>query len=296
MKAINWLVIIFKGMVIGIGNVIPGVSGGTMAVILNIYERLTEAVGNFITDKKNRLKHIGFLLLIGSGVFIGIILFARLFTFLLDSELTKQHTFMFFIGLILGSIPLIFSLHSDMKPNTKKVSLMLAAIAILLLTAYFGGSSAAEASLNPEITGEILGMAKITKIDFAYGAWLFICGIFAAISMVLPGFSGSALLITLGEYDNILYFVDERMVIPVGIVALGAIPGVLLSAKVMSVLLKKFPPQTYYFILGLIIASVVQIFIELSEYFTATAGSIVISMLSLVAGVVASYLLSKIKK
>lgn len=290
----KYLYIYLKGIAIGIANVIPGVSGGTMAFILGIYKQLTDAIGNFATDKENRLKYAILLILIALGGVTGIILFAKFFSFMLEDATLAQHTFAFFIGLIIGSIPFIISLHSDMKFNFTRFSAMAIAIILVLSTALLGSESMPADEY--EITGELFGLFKLNDISFFYGIWLFICGIFAAGSMVLPGFSGSALLISLGEYNNILYFVDNRMIIPVLFVIAGAIPGVIIFAKVISYFLEKFPTNTYYFIIGLLLASIYQIYAEAGQNLITSASVIIVSLISLSAGFFVSYLLSKIHK
>lgn len=283
-----------KGIAIGIANVIPGVSGGTMAFILGIYYNLTEAIGNFVTNKSQRINYTIFLITIGLGGFTGIILFAKFFSFMLKDSVLAQYTYGFFIGLIIGSIPFIISLHNDMKPDFKRIGVMVFAIALVLITSTFGTET--KPADEYLITGELFGFMKLNEISFGYGIWLFVCGILGAGSMVLPGFSGSALLISLGEYSNILYFVDNRMVLPVAVVALGAIPGVVIFAKVISYFLKKFPSETYYFIIGLLIASLYQIYTEIKGELIFESITVVISIISLSAGFFVSYLLSKIKR
>lgn len=283
-----------KGIAIGIANVIPGVSGGTMAFILGIYKNLTDAVGNFFTDKKNRVKYLIFLITIALGGGTGIILFAKFFSFMLKDVTLAQHTFSFFIGLIIGSVPFIISLHKDMKISASRLIILIVAIALVVSTSFFGSHSMPAEQY--EITGELFGVFKLNEISFTYGIWLFFCGILAAGSMVLPGFSGSALLISLGEYSNILYFVDNRMIIPVIVVAAGAVPGVIIFAKLISYFLEKYPSKTYYFIIGLLLASVYQIYNEAGDNINSEVSVLIISFLSLLAGFFVSYLLSKIQK
>ncbi len=292
----EYILNIFRGMLIGIANVIPGVSGGTMAVILGIYDKLTEALGDFIPNKSKRISYLIFLVTFAIGVVIGFLLFAKLFVFLLSADFSKQLTYLVFAGLIIGAVPFIFGLHDNMKPNFIRVMLLVVAFFSLYLTSLWGGGGKDEITNNPEILSEFLGIFKITSISFPYAVWLVILGILAAFSMVLPGFSGSALLVSLGEYSNILNYVDERMIVPVAFVALGAMPGIFMAAKLMSYMIKKYPPETYYFIIGLIVASCVQVFSEVSTVMDWSFFSVLMRILSLIAGFILSYLLTKIKK
>ncbi|WP_051824022.1 undecaprenyl phosphate translocase family protein [Clostridium sulfidigenes] len=111
--------VILKGMVIGVSNVIPGVSGGTMAVVLGIYDKLISAVNSFFKDWK---KNIFFLGEIAIGAGLGIILFSKLITNLLTNH--PEPTNFFFIGLILGSFPMLYKRATKGKVKKNKLSLV----------------------------------------------------------------------------------------------------------------------------------------------------------------------------
>lgn len=288
------IILFFKGLVIGIANVIPGVSGGTMAFLLGVYDKLTDAIGNFLQKSENRKSFIMFLLILGFGGFVGIVLFAKLFTFLLKTEIYEQYTYFVFIGLILGSVPFIMKMHEDLKFSIKRGSIFAIAVVLILLTLLLGDSNQANVSFTS--SGEIFGIFKTVDLSFSYMIWLTFSGFLAAGSMILPGFSGSALLVSLGEYNHILQFVDERMLLPVALVALGAIPGVIFFAKIINIFLKKFPSETYYFILGLITASILQIINEISDTISFEIMHILISIVAFLSGIIISYFLSKIHK
>lgn len=286
------IILFIKGVIIGFANVIPGVSGGTMAYIMGIYEQLTGAIGDFLIKKENRIKNLVFLIIIGFGAITGIILFARFFSIMLSADDLRLFTYFFFVGLIVGSIPFIVKMQKDMRPKPARLALMLFAIAVIVGLSFTGGQSAL--TQNPEVKDVWFSILKITDIDIGYGIWLFVCGLMAAGSMVLPGFSGSALLISLGEYKNILYFVDQRMIVPIVFVMAGAIPGIIFFAKIINIMLKKYPSATNYFILGLVFASIYQISLELTEVADSSINIILFCTISLVIGFVMSYFLSKI--
>jgi putative membrane protein len=286
------IILFFKGLIIGFANVIPGVSGGTMAYIMGIYEQLTGAIGDFLIKKEDRIKNLVFLIIVGFGAVTGIILFARFFSIMLSAQDLKLYTYFFFVGLIVGSIPFIVRMQKDMRPKPARVALLLFAMTAIIALSFTGGQSAL--TQTPEVKDTWLGMLKITDIDFGYAIWLFACGLMAAGSMVLPGFSGSALLISLGEYQNILYFVDQRMILQIGVVALGAVPGIIFFAKIINIMLKKYPSATNYFILGLVLASIYQVALELREVADSSWNIILFCIISLVVGFVMSYFLSKI--
>lgn len=288
------LLLVLKGIAIGIANVIPGVSGGTMAFILGVYDKLTDAIGNFIQKPIERKKFIVFLLLVGIGVAIGIVLFAKIFTLLLKSNTSEQLTYFLFVGLILGSVPFIIKMHNDMNFTLRRGLVFIIAVLMILSTFFIDNGS--QESLTIASNGTMFGIFKSVEISLRYGIWLIVAGFLAAGSMVLPGFSGSALLISLGEYNHILQFVDERMILPVALVALGAIPGVVIFAKLINWFLKKYTSETYYFILGLIAASIVQIFNEIGDTISFSTQNSLLSLLTFAIGVIISYFLSKIHK
>ncbi|PKL86948.1 MAG: hypothetical protein CVV22_02330 [Ignavibacteriae bacterium HGW-Ignavibacteriae-1] len=293
---IDFILTFLKGVLIGIANIIPGVSGGTMAFILGIYKELTEAVGFYFQNREKRKQYTILLLKIGLGAVVGVVLFARLFTFLLEDATTAQYTYIFFIGLIVGAVPFILNLHHDMKVNPKRLIIFVVAIAAVIVTSYFGQKSGGEGNMTPEIVYKFGDFFTITTIDFFYALWLIFCGFVGAVSMVLPGFSGSALLVSLGVYYNILHFVDNRMLVQLALMGIGVLPGLIVASKVINKLMEKYPPETYYFILGLIVASVIQVSLEVMKEPVLGLTPIILSVFFLLLGFAASYFMSGVKK
>jgi putative membrane protein len=284
----------FKGMVIGIANLIPGVSGGTMAFVLGIYEKLVESIGKFITNKKNRKDYILFLLPIVLGAAAGIIIFARVFSFLLSSDIYAQPTYFFFIGLILGSLPFLITFHPDMKIKVSRILFLIIGIVFVILIALAGGKENLIDAPRTKFT--ILNIFNITGISIKYAFWLFFCGLLASAAMVIPGVSGSAILLGLGEYKNILYFVSELMIVQLVVFGAGVVIGIVGSAKLIDYLLKKFPSNTYYFIIGLVIASIFQIVMQFLDNINLSFLSILLSVIAMGVGFALAYGVSKIKK
>lgn len=293
---IDFILTFFKGVLIGIANVIPGVSGGTMAFILGIYKELTEAVGFYLQKSAKRKQYSILLLKIGLGAIVGVVLFARLFTLLLEDNTSAQYTYLFFIGLIIGAVPFILNLHHDMKINFKRLSIFVVAIVAVIITSYLGQKSGGEGNMTSEIVYQVGDFFMITTIDFFYALWLVFCGFLGAVSMVLPGFSGSALLVSLGEYYNILHFIDKRMLVQLALISIGILPGLIVASKVINKLMEKYPPETYYFILGLIVASVIQVSLEVMKEPVLGVIPIVLSLVFLCLGFIASYFMSGVKK
>ena len=260
----------FKGIIIGIANIMPGVSGGTLAIVLGVYDKLTEAIGNFPTaPMKKKLEYIKFLLQMGSGAVIGIILFARIIEFCFTNypKLTAGG----FSLLIIPSIPYIIK--GENKKDIKNIlSFSLGAILTLgfVYADYkFGKGESTKELVSVVTTGSALK--------------LFACGGLAAGAMIIPGISGSLLLLMLGEYYNILGFINKFFsnlinittyssigeiitnlyIIPLTTFGIGVLIGLVLIAKLINMLLAKHRSITLFFITGIIVISILQIWINL---------------------------------
>mgnify|MGYP001368893864 CR=1 FL=1 len=244
---LDTLKLMLKGGVIGIAFVIPGVSGGTLAVVLGIYEDLIEAISNFFSNKKKRETYFYFLLKVLSGA----ALVALLFILIMDYLLTyyEIYTYLFFIGAIAGSIPSIYKSHSDMKLN--KASVITFLLAVLLIVSI-------DLSFSKP-AGEVLKTTSFS-FDFGKGLILFISGILSGGSMIVPGISGSFILVLMGQYHVVIRIFKTMDLLPIGFFLTGILLGIWVFAKIINVLLKKYPKETFYFILGLVIASLYSIF------------------------------------
>jgi putative membrane protein len=237
---------LIQGMIIGVANVIPGVSGGTLALIMGIYENLMEAIGEFfVADKKQKLKYGFFLSKILIGAVIGIFLFAKTIEYLYNNYF--QPTNFFFIGLIIASIPGIT--RGEERITDKKGNLVLFLVGfclIFMLSSIHHGDKSGIGALALDITP-------------LYSLKLLFCGALASAAMIIPGISGSMLLMVLGEYYNVLGLINSRNLVGIGVVGLGAMVGILLFSRIIDFLLKNHRGMTIYFIVGLIVASLVEI-------------------------------------
>lgn len=266
------LINFFKGMVIGIANIIPGVSGGTMAVVLNIYDKLISSVSEILKDWK---KNLIFLLPIGIGAGTGIVLFSKLIKTLLENK--PIPTNFFFIGLILGSIPMI---------RKKALESKFKASSIIPFAITFGVLIALAVIMPPETNATII--RDLTVNSFIQ---LLLAGIIGASAMVVPGISGSFILLLIGLYTTAITAVAEfniPLLIPI---ALGAIIGLIFTTKVIDKLLSRFPQPTYFAILGLVIGSVFPIY----PGFTFNMDGI-IAIVAMIVGIVLAYFLGSDKK
>ena len=228
---------IVKGLVVGVANIIPGVSGGTMAVVMGIYDKLIGAVSDLRKDFKNSVLY---LLPIGIGAVLGIVLFSHLIEFLLRDF--TMPTNIFFLGLILGSIPMIY--HRAVREKFKKVSLLpfFVSFAIMMVM-----------TLLQNVSDE--GSALITTLTVGSAVRLLLSAAVAAACMIMPGISGSMVMVLLGVYTSVLTAISS-MNIPILIpVAVGVLIGIFAGAKIIDICMKRYEQQTYFAILGLIAGS-----------------------------------------
>ncbi|MGL5085829.1 MAG: DUF368 domain-containing protein [Clostridium sp.] len=232
---------IIKGIVIGVSNIIPGVSGGTMAVVLGIYDKIISSATGFFKDWKKNSLFLG-QLAIGAG--IGILAFSKVITFLFESY--PKQTNLFFIGLILGSAPLIYKKATEEKVNkTNYIWFVIAFIALAVMGVM----------REPTSVDTVIGTLTVgTCIS------LVMSGFIAAATMILPGVSGSLVLMMIGMYNPILNAVSDFNIPALALVAVGVLLGFITMAKIIEMLFKKYPQTAYFAILGLIIGSVFGIY------------------------------------
>ncbi len=265
--------LIIYGAIIGIANIIPGVSGGTMAVILGVYDKLIQCISNLRKDFVNSMK---FLIPIGIGGGIGILLFAKIIEYSLENF--GIATNLVFVGLIVGSIPMISNKVLKEKEEKGKlgVGTVIVCLICLAIMIYMGVTS-------PEESSTIMSTPTVVNC-----LKLFLGSVIAAGAMIIPGISGSFIMLLLGIYTSILAAVSDLNIIMLIPVALGCGVGVLLCAKIMDIMFVKYPHQTYSGILGLMIGSVFVIFPSYQLNLEFVVGII----LAIGAGVVA-YLFAK---
>lgn len=235
----NFIKNFFKGVAMSISQIVPGVSGGTIAMILGIYDKLLHAVNNIFKDFKNQYR---ILLQVGIGAVVGILLFSNIVKTLFDNYPIPIGYL--FIGVILGGAPLIYRKATVKGINKKSLLYLVLGILIVLMM----GSPNNDAS------------AIITSLSLFNFIWLFIGGVVVAVALILPGISGSFMLYILGLYNTVITAV-VKFNIPILIpIVLGGIVGTLLTARIIEVLLNKFPEQTYILIFGFILGSVFSVF------------------------------------
>ena len=276
MKNIKNLILeAIKGLVTGASMLIAGVSGGTMALILGFYDKLIDAVSNIFKDlKKNIFTILFYMITVGLGFFI----FAEVMKFLIEN--IKQPLFLFFIGAILGSVPMLFK-----KTRIKVFKITDFAFTIAGILLVFALSFLPENIFNYT---EANGFSQILILLFA--------GILIAIALVLPGISFSHMLLVLGLYESVLLAIttfDIKFLLPLGIATLI---GVALMAKLLAYAMKKHTRQTFMVIIGFAIASVADIFKRNVSNDLPSGIWIFYCVIAFIIGVAITYIISRFSK
>lgn len=239
----------FIGLFIGIANVIPGISGGTVAVICNVYDKLIAVSSLDIqTIRQNWKEYAGLL----CGLAAGVAGFARIMTILY--RLYPVQTNFFFIGIILGSIPILYEKMTAALPVqcSKKKQITALLPAVLCGTA----GLALVISLFLLQRSGIQTAAAVTAFSIPAALHLFCMGVLGAAAMLIPGVSGSFVLLMLGAYQTVLQAIAEMnipLLLPLG---LGVAAGLIVSARFIRFLWQHFPSIMYGFIIGLVTGSI----------------------------------------
>lgn len=232
--------LIMKGMIIGIGKIIPGVSGSLLAISLGVYEKAIDSLINIYKDSKN----IVFLGKMGIGILISIIFFSKIILYFLNNY--YLYTMIFFIGLMMGNIP------SSIKivKQAKKKDIIYLLLSLLLVYIIYKFKSPIVYSPNISFNNFII---------------IFMLGVIDAITMIVPGISGTALFMMLNCYHFIMdlfsnLFSKIYFTITFGI---GVIIGILITGYIMNKLLTKHKEKVHLVILGFTISSLIVLLIPI---------------------------------
>lgn len=276
---------ILRGAVIGVANAVPGVSGGTMMVSMGIYDDIIYCLTHIMKQPKKSLKILAPYII---GMALGIVCLAFVITAMFEK--IPFQTCMLFIGLILGGVPILTGHLKGVKPGVPHAVVFLLLFVSIIALQIFGGNGAdAALSVTP------LSLAK-----------LFVVGVIAAATMVIPGVSGSMMLMTMGYYYPVIGSVKEFItallafdigklihlcivLIPFGI---GVVVGIFAVAKLIEMLMDKYEALTYCGIMGLVVASPVVILMGV-PLTGMTLLSVITGIVALAAGIVAALALGK---
>lgn len=225
-----------KGLVIGIGKIIPGVSGAMLAISMGVYGKAIYYICNFRKDIKNSFKY---LFPLGVGIIISIVLFSKVISLCLNKYYVI--TMLFFIGLIVGGIP-------DVLNKVSKRNYYISIISCIVFTGI--------AIFN-------VNNSYVIKDNFIDFIVYFMSGMIETLGTIVPGVSGTALLMIIGTYDSIIYAVGNvtniKLLIPF---ILGILISLLLLIRLIDYLFNKYNDKMYALIFGLLISSIVVLVIQ----------------------------------
>ena len=269
------MILFIKGFIIGIGKIIPGVSGALLAINFKVYERTIEAVVNFFDDWK---KNLLFITKLGSGIILSIVLCSNGIIYLLNNY--RFITMMFFVGLICGGT---YNYATGIKCNYSDVLFMILFIVMLFIISY----------------GNIFNSYEITH-GFMDNVVFFIGGVIEVMSSIIPGISGTAIHLILGIYDSILMMISKifdfqyvimniNLYISYGI---GMMVSFIICMIGINYLLKRYPVIFSKIILGLCIYSILMLVI-FTFSLKITILNFVLGLMLLMVGLLIGCLLDK---
>ncbi|WP_079707764.1 DUF368 domain-containing protein [Paraliobacillus ryukyuensis] len=263
---------IYRGMLMGASDVVPGVSGGTIAVVLGIYDRLIAAINGFLS--KEWKKQLTFLIPLGIGVLTSIFLLANAIEFLFEHyPIPTQFAF---LGLIIGVLPYLF--HKSEAKHKFKINhyfLLLIGAALVASMLFFQTSESG-----------VINDRSITTYSF-----LFLAGFIASSAMILPGISGSFMLLVIGAYSTIINAVSELKFDIIVVVGIGVVIGIVVMSKVINYFLTHFTTATFAVIIGLVIGSIFVIF----PGWPTSGFEVTVSIITFAFGLLVAFLLGRIE-
>ena len=242
----NILKNILVGILIGVANIIPGVSGGTMALSLGVYEDIIYSINHLFKEFKKSMK---ILIPLGIGIVLAVLLLSKLIAVCFENF--PINTTSVFVGLIIGALPMLFNKVKGEKINITNIICFLVGFALICSMAFLGEGS--ESTTFP--TTNLIVILLI--------------GVIASATMIIPGVSGSMILALLGFYlpiiNTINVFIEKMLkfdifnawneIFILTFFGLGVIIGVIVLARIIELMFNKFKIPTFYVIIGIIVAS-----------------------------------------
>ena len=238
LKRFSVMEIVIKGFIVGSSMSVPGVSGGTMALILGIYDRLIYSIAHVLDDTKKNLLFL-FWFLLGSGIGIGSLAF--IIKWLLETF--PLIISFFFIGAVLGGLPYLFSKANVYSLSLKTVLFVLIGMFSVIFIRFLP-VNALNFNMNQWITSVLL---------------LILIGVVLALALILPGISTSHILLVVGLYSPLLTAITQMDLIFLVLISVSTLGGVFIITRPMEWLMIQFPNETYLLIIGFVIGSTVDI-------------------------------------
>ena len=281
-NTVDYIKLFFKGVFMGIADAIPGVSGGTIALLLGIYEELISTISGLNFGLITKLKNNGFksfweslngnfLITLVLGIGISLILFVKISANLLTSH--PLYVWSFFLGLILATVYVIYKLIESWNLVNIISTLLMIAFSILL-------------------TSDSLNISDDTNLFY-----ILICGIIASSAMILPGISGSLILVILGVYKILVEALDNLDFKIISSFIVGAVIGVISFSKILKWLFNNYKSLAYSIMLGLVIGSIEKIW-PWNKSFSAELSNLdlFLSISLVILGFIIVFILEKTKK
>ena len=245
----TYIINAIRGFCMALADSVPGVSGGTIAFILGFYDKFINSLDKLVYgSKKEKKASLLFLFKIGIGWVIGMVSAILILTSLFEKSIYEVSSL--FLGMIVLAIPLIIKTEKKcLKGKYHNIIFLIVGIIIVSLITYFNPMSGEERVIN------------ITKLNLGLGVYIFVAAMLAISAMVLPGISGSTLLLIFGLYIPVLSAIKEVIKFnfnyfpAVLIFGLGVVTGIILIIKLVKIALEKYRSQTVYCIIGLMIGS-----------------------------------------
>ena len=249
-----YIINFIRGFCMALADSVPGVSGGTIAFILGFYDKFIGSLDDLVTgNKEKKIGAIKFLIKIGIGWICGFILAVLFLSRVFTSHIYSVSSM--FIGFILFALPIIISEEKEsLKGKYINIIYTLIGIVLVAMITYFNPSN-----------GQGMNVS-VDKLSAGLMIYVFICGMIAISAMVLPGISGSTLLLIFGLYAPIVNAVKEVLhfnfkYIPVTVIfGVGVLVGIVSVIKLVKIALEKFRSQTVYCIIGLMLGSIYAVF------------------------------------
>lgn len=237
------------GFFMALADSVPGVSGGTIAFLLGQYDNFINSLNYLVVgNKKKKIKAIRFLIQLMLGWVVGFILAVLLLTSIFEEHIYQVSSL--FLGFILFSIPIVTREERNYFLGHGKNSIyMLVGILVVVLITYFNPTSGEESSID------------LLNMSFGTAIYLFVAAMIAISAMVLPGISGSTLLLIFGLYVPVMNTIKSALSFqveafpPIIIFGLGILVGIVTVVRFVKIALEKFRSQTVYAIVGLMIGS-----------------------------------------
>lgn len=260
-QTLGYLILVLKGIVYGVTNLLPGIGGGLILIVLGIYQQFVNSIGNFILDLKNWRKHLAFIIPMLLGAGIGMVAFAKGVSWIMEQF--PVISMFFFMGLVIGTIPSVLKQTPDMRLTIGRAAAMFIGVMVVVL---FKIAERQSLQAGWSTSANSVG-------GFIY---YFVSNLFAGGASVTPGMDGSYIWMLAGIFEPVMSAIGSvtelkavfggsgglgtavasvhwAVLLATGI---GAVIGIIFFSKLIDTALKRVPSITYYVVLGLVIASI----------------------------------------